>query len=86
MYFSILMIKNLVDNIWNCGCGAMNAAYRTTCGKCNKKRHIEIMDGVEIINRLKEIRVEVSNVNLKSAMRKIDYLVDDIFMYKNNSL
>lgn len=44
------------------------------------------MDGVEIINRLKEIRNEVSNVNLKSAMQKIDYLVDDIFMYKNNSL
>lgn len=27
-----------VDNIWNCGCGAMNAAYRTTCGKCNKPK------------------------------------------------
>lgn len=28
----------LVDNIWNCGCGAMNAAYRTTCGKCGKPK------------------------------------------------
>tara|TARA_B110000459_G_scaffold156330_1_gene170999 strand:+ start:39 stop:161 length:123 start_codon:yes stop_codon:yes gene_type:complete len=26
----------LVNNTWNCGCGAMNAAYRTTCGNCNK--------------------------------------------------
>lgn len=28
----------LVDNVWNCGCGAMNAAYRTTCGKCEKPK------------------------------------------------
>tara|TARA_R110000796_G_scaffold8846_9_gene30124 strand:- start:1360 stop:1464 length:105 start_codon:yes stop_codon:yes gene_type:complete len=27
---------NLVDNSWNCGCGALNAAYRTVCGGCNK--------------------------------------------------
>lgn len=26
---------NLDDNTWNCGCGALNAAYRTTCGRCN---------------------------------------------------
>jgi len=29
-------IHNLVDNSWNCGCGALNAAYRETCGRCNK--------------------------------------------------
>ena len=44
------------------------------------------MDGKEIIKRLKEIRVDVLNVNLRQAMYKIDYLMDDIFMYKNNSL
>jgi hypothetical protein len=44
------------------------------------------MDGKEIIKRLKEIRVDVLNVNLRQAMLKIDYLMDDIFMYKDNSL
>jgi hypothetical protein len=28
----------LVDNSWNCGCGALNAAYRETCGKCDKPK------------------------------------------------
>jgi hypothetical protein len=28
----------LVDNVWSCRCGAMNAAYRTTCGKCDKPK------------------------------------------------
>ncbi len=44
------------------------------------------MDGNEIIKRLKDIREDVVNVNLKSAMKKIDYLEDDIFMYRNNCL
>jgi len=44
------------------------------------------MDGNEIIARLKDVRQDVSKVNLKNAMQKIDYLCDDIFMYKNNSL
>ena len=44
------------------------------------------MDGIEIINRLKAIRENVGNVDLKAAMQDIDYLIDDIFMYKNNSL
>lgn len=44
------------------------------------------MSGVEIIERLKVIRENVSNVNLPEAIQGIDYLVDDIFMYKNNSL
>ena len=26
----------LVDNSWNCGCGALNAAWLENCGKCNK--------------------------------------------------
>jgi|TARA_B110000438_G_scaffold300403_1_gene352719 hypothetical protein len=44
------------------------------------------MDGNEIISRLKDVRQDVSNVELKQAMQKIDYIIDDIFMYKNNSL
>lgn len=24
----------LVDNTWICKCGALNAAYRETCGNC----------------------------------------------------
>jgi|TARA_R110000796_G_scaffold144074_3_gene260784 hypothetical protein len=44
------------------------------------------MDGNEIIKRLKDVRQDVSNVELKQAMLKIDYIIDDIFMYKNNSL
>jgi hypothetical protein len=44
------------------------------------------MSGTEIIERLKNVRTDVSNVELKQAMLKIDYLIDDIFMYKNNSL
>jgi len=44
------------------------------------------MKGTEIIERLKEIREETANVNLKQAMQKIDYLIDDIYMYKQHSL
>jgi len=30
--------KPLVDTTWNCMCGALNAGYRETCGKCNKTK------------------------------------------------
>ena len=30
---------NLVDDSWNCKvCGALNAAYRTTCGRCEENK------------------------------------------------
>jgi hypothetical protein len=29
----------LVDNIWKCTCGAINAAYKTKCGNCGKERN-----------------------------------------------
>ena len=30
---------NLVDDAWNCKvCGALNAAYRTTCGRCEENK------------------------------------------------
>tara|TARA_B110000003_G_C16628538_1_gene525770 strand:+ start:697 stop:831 length:135 start_codon:yes stop_codon:yes gene_type:complete len=44
------------------------------------------MSGEEIIERLKVIRKNVSNVNLPKSIQDIDYLIDDIFMYKNNCL
>lgn len=31
----------LVDNTWVCGCGALNAAYRETCGRCNTIRPLD---------------------------------------------
>mgnify|MGYP003661710674 CR=1 FL=1 len=30
--------NNLVDTAWRCECGAMNAGYKNTCGKCNKEK------------------------------------------------
>ena len=44
------------------------------------------MKGTEIIDMLKEIREETSNLNLPNAIQKIDYLIDDIYMYKQHSL
>jgi len=29
------MEKNLTDELWECSCGAFNAAYNKECGKCN---------------------------------------------------
>ena len=29
----------LVDNTWVCKCGAINAAYNTKCGNCEKERN-----------------------------------------------
>ncbi len=79
------MSKSISDNIRICSCGSWNSPYRLTCGGCNNKLIIN-MDGVEIIERLKIIRKEISNVNTNKAIQKLDYLIDDIFMYKNNSL
>ena len=30
---------NLVDNTWVCVCSALNAAYNTICGRCNKAKY-----------------------------------------------
>ena len=32
------MINSYVDSTWNCGCGALNAGYRETCGACGKPK------------------------------------------------
>lgn len=44
------------------------------------------MRGTEIIERLRDIKKDVLNVESKEAMKKIDYLIDDIYMYKQHSL
>ena len=44
------------------------------------------MRGTEIIERLRDIKKDVLNVESKDAMKKIDYLIDDIYMYKLHSL
>lgn len=31
-------MKSIVDKTWTCDCGAWNAAYRETCGKCGKEK------------------------------------------------
>jgi hypothetical protein len=32
-------MNNLVDSTWYCSCGALNAAYKTECGNCEKQRN-----------------------------------------------
>ena len=44
------------------------------------------MDGQEIIDRLKIVKELIDANNLKQAQLNINYIVDDIYMYKNNSL
>ena len=44
------------------------------------------MSGDEIIIRLKKIKELIKENNIKQAQLNINYIIDDIFMYKNNSL
>ncbi len=44
------------------------------------------MSGQEIIERLKKVKELIDNGDIKQARLNINYIVDDIFMYKNNSL
>ena len=44
------------------------------------------MDGEEIIERLKKIKLLTTKENITSAKLEINYLIDDIFMYKKNCL
>tara|TARA_B100001769_G_C21828149_1_gene449852 strand:- start:269 stop:403 length:135 start_codon:yes stop_codon:yes gene_type:complete len=44
------------------------------------------MSGDEIIDRLKKIKELIKEDNIKQAQLNINYIIDDIFMYKNNSL
>ena len=44
------------------------------------------MSGDEIIERLKKVKELIDEDNLKQAKLNINYIVVDIFMYKNNCL
>ena len=44
------------------------------------------MSGEEIIDRLKEVKKLIDEDNLENAQLKINYIIDDIFMYKKNCL
>jgi hypothetical protein len=44
------------------------------------------MSGDEIIDRLKKVKELIREDNIKQAQLNINYIIDDIFMYKNNSL
>ena len=44
------------------------------------------MSGDEIIQRLKKVKELINEGNIKQAKLNINYIVDDIFMYKNNCL
>ena len=44
------------------------------------------MSGDEIIDRLKKVKELIKEDNIKQALLHINYIIDDIFMYKNNSL
>ena len=44
------------------------------------------MSGDEIIDRLKKVRELIKEDNIKQAQLNINYIIDDIYMYKNNSL
>ena len=44
------------------------------------------MSGQEIIDRLKVVKELIDANNLKQAQLNINYIVDDIYMFKNNSL
>ena len=44
------------------------------------------MSGDEIIDRLNKVKELIKEDNIKQAQLNINYIIDDIFMYKNNSL
>jgi|TARA_A100001011_G_C14183437_1_gene787919 hypothetical protein len=44
------------------------------------------MSGDEIIDRLKKVKELIKEDSIKQAQLNINYIIDDIFMYKNNSL
>ena len=44
------------------------------------------MSGEEIIDRLKKVKKLINEENIKQAQLNINYIIDDIFMYKSNSL
>lgn len=44
------------------------------------------MSGEEIIERLNVVQDLINKGDIKNAQLRIRYIIDDIFMYKNNCL
>jgi hypothetical protein len=40
------------------------------------------MDGEEIIERLKKVKVLIDKENINSAQLEINYLIDDLYLYR----
>tara|TARA_R110000822_G_scaffold3325_1_gene14757 strand:+ start:242 stop:469 length:228 start_codon:yes stop_codon:yes gene_type:complete len=49
---------DFIDDLWNCQCGAMNAAYRQSCGKCNIRRSTK-----ELITNLDTTKELITNLD-----------------------
>ena len=45
-----------------------------------------LLEGQEIIDRLKVVKKLIDANNIKQAQLNINYIIDDIYMYKNNCL
>jgi len=44
------------------------------------------MSGEEIIKRLKKVKTLIKENDTKQAQLNINYIIDDIFLYRKNSL
>jgi len=44
------------------------------------------MDGEEIIERLKKVKLLISKEHIDSAQLEINYLIDDLFLYRKQCL
>jgi hypothetical protein len=44
------------------------------------------MDGEEIIERLKKIKLLITKENINSAQLELNYLIDDLYLYRKQCL
>ncbi len=44
------------------------------------------MDGEEIIERLKKVKLLIAKENINSAQLEINYLIDDLYLYRKQCL
>ncbi len=44
------------------------------------------MDGEEIIERLRQVKVLIAKENINSAQLEINYLIDDLYLYRKQCL
>tara|TARA_B110000483_G_scaffold121904_1_gene147040 strand:+ start:244 stop:471 length:228 start_codon:yes stop_codon:yes gene_type:complete len=71
------MMEGSVDASWTCGCGSLNAHWRTTCGGCEEREIMENKtprkDLLKILKRLKKIlrcyKMEVGVYNTQTVQK-----------------